>query len=297
LATITELHPEGLLARASTGELSPHDADVLRRHLEDCPACSLQLAISRSTAPQARDAELIERVASRATHAWSPARGPAKRSRVRLGFLAAALCAAAAAAAVPAWDFRGSSQPTPTVGRALSALPPVVRAPVPTGPTDPPALPDSEPAVLPAPAHASGAASEPKTPSVRPLSAQELLERAASERRAGRTSIAVLLYRELQRTYPRSREAHVSRVSLGRLLAASGNPAGALHEFDAYLGSSGSATLTEEALVGRATALEKLGRMSEAQAAWQHLVDRYPGSLSAARARERLAASRSTNAR
>ena len=45
----------------------------------------------------------------------------------------------------------------------------------------------------------------------------------------------------------------------------------------------------EEALAGRAAALEQLNRTADAIAAWKSLLERYPGSIYAARARARLA--------
>jgi outer membrane protein assembly factor BamD (BamD/ComL family) len=44
----------------------------------------------------------------------------------------------------------------------------------------------------------------------------------------------------------------------------------------------------EEALAGRATALEQLHRTSEAAAAWKTLLARYPSSIYGERARARL---------
>ena len=45
----------------------------------------------------------------------------------------------------------------------------------------------------------------------------------------------------------------------------------------------------EEALAGRADALEQLNRTAEAIVAWKSLLERYPGSIYAARARAHLA--------
>jgi hypothetical protein len=76
---------------------------------------------------------------------------------------------------------------------------------------------------------------------------------------------------------------------LGRLLLDRGDPKAALARFDAYL-ASGATTLGEEALLGRALAFGKLGQSMQEAEAWQALLQRYPSSLHAARARERLAA-------
>jgi len=78
----------------------------------------------------------------------------------------------------------------------------------------------------------------------------------------------------------------VSRVALGRLLLASGDASGALREFDVYLAQGGA--IAEEALVGRAVALQRLGRHEEESATWRQVLSRYPGSVNAERARQRL---------
>jgi hypothetical protein len=64
----------------------------------------------------------------------------------------------------------------------------------------------------------------------------------------------------------------------------------ALPLFDAYLqkAESNGGALREETMVNRATALERLHRSAEEADAWQALLDAYPQSLHAERARERL---------
>jgi hypothetical protein len=63
-------------------------------------------------------------------------------------------------------------------------------------------------------------------------------------------------------------------------------PADALAQFDRHLKAGGE--VGEEALAGRAAALEELHRTVEAIAAWKSLLARYPGSVYAGRARARL---------
>jgi hypothetical protein len=65
-----------------------------------------------------------------------------------------------------------------------------------------------------------------------------------------------------------------------------GNPAGALQQFNGYLGGGG--VMSEEAAAGRALALQRLGRTAEERQAWQELLKRYPDSINAERARKRL---------
>jgi TolA-binding protein len=61
-----------------------------------------------------------------------------------------------------------------------------------------------------------------------------------------------------------------------------------LEKFDAYLDDKPSGTLAEEALVGRAQALAKLGRAQAEARAWQRLIERFPGSAHAPAARRRI---------
>ena len=105
-------------------------------------------------------------------------------------------------------------------------------------------------------------------------------------RREGRADAAVVTYRRLQATFPETPEARLSFAFAGQLLLKQHRPADALAQFDRHLEASGE--VGEEALVGRATALEELHRDAEAIAAWKSLLARYPGSVYAGRARARL---------
>jgi TolA-binding protein len=113
-----------------------------------------------------------------------------------------------------------------------------------------------------------------------------LFSAANTARRTGRASQAIALYRELQQGYPSSAEASLSRVSLGRLLLARGQLDGALVQFSTYL--RGGGPLEEEALLGKAKTLAALGRTGDERATWQALLRRFPRSVYAAEARERL---------
>jgi TolA-binding protein len=117
----------------------------------------------------------------------------------------------------------------------------------------------------------------------------QLFAQANDLRRSGEYVEAARVYRELQASFPGSREETSSRVTLGRLLLDRlGDVAGALAQFDAYLASAPDGTLAEETLVGRALALQRLGRAVEERAAWTVLLARYPTSANAERARGRL---------
>jgi TolA-binding protein len=117
--------------------------------------------------------------------------------------------------------------------------------------------------------------------------AAALFDSASDARRHGDYTRALTLHRELASRFPTSREAHVARATVGRLLLDLGDPSGALASFDEYL-ASGSGELGEETMVGRATALERLGRADDARRAWQALLAAYPESPYAAHAMRRL---------
>jgi TolA-binding protein len=109
---------------------------------------------------------------------------------------------------------------------------------------------------------------------------------ANAARRVGRQDRAIALYLELQRKYPSSAEASLSHVSLGRLLLSGHQLQAALQQFSTYL--RGGGPLEEEALLGKAQTLAALGRRQEEGAAWRALLARYPHSVYAAEARERI---------
>ena len=113
-----------------------------------------------------------------------------------------------------------------------------------------------------------------------------LMRQASRARSLGEIDRAVALLSELQNKFSGSPEAHVSLVSLGKLLMQRGRPDAALQRFSSYLVASGP--LEEEALVGCARSLAALGRASEERSTWQRLLARFPGSVYAGAARERM---------
>ena len=150
------------------------------------------------------------------------------------------------------------------------------------------ALPASDP---PTPAFAHGAHVEPAPPASRPPpevadTAGSLLAEANEARRSSDEGRALALHRRLQTEFPTSREAHASHGVMGRMLLDRGDAAGALASFDAYR-ARGHGPLDESVLVGRATALERLGRAEEARAPWAELLSAFPNSPYAGHARLR----------
>jgi len=169
---------------------------------------------------------------------------------------------------------------------AIPAAPPVERPaarapvrPVETAPAETPPPPEPvEAAAKPAPrVHASS------PPAV---TAASLFERGETLRREGKAGPAIATYRRLQVTFPGTSEARLSFAFAGQLLLAQRRPDEALAQFDHHLKAGGE--VGEEALAGRATALEQLRRTADAIAAWKSLLARYPGSVYAGRARARL---------
>lgn len=97
------------------------------------------------------------------------------------------------------------------------------------------------------------------------------------------------LYRELHRHFPESSETQMSRATLGRLFLDRGRPAIGLQEFQEYL-SKGGGELEEEALVGKALALQNLGRRDAEMTAWNEVLNRHPSSVYSEQARARMSA-------
>ena len=118
-------------------------------------------------------------------------------------------------------------------------------------------------------------------------SAAEIFALANDARRKRDVTTARSLYGELQALYPRSPEASTSYVTLGRLELDHGRANAALAQYDWYL-ASGALELREDALAGRASALEGLGRGEDERRAWEALLAAYPTSLFAPHAKQRL---------
>ncbi|HVW27818.1 MAG TPA: zf-HC2 domain-containing protein [Polyangiaceae bacterium] len=119
--------------------------------------------------------------------------------------------------------------------------------------------------------------------------AATLFAEANRARRNGNAARAVELYRTLETRFPNAPEAQLSRALLARLLLDDGNPSAALSGFDGYLAQD-APVLGEEALVGRARALEQLGERAAAVATWREILVRFPHSVHARLAASRLAA-------
>ena len=147
---------------------------------------------------------------------------------------------------------------------------------------------EAAPAEAPAPVEAPPAQAAPsaRAPARPAITAAALFERGEKLRREGRADAAIAAYRRLQTAFPETPEARLSSAFAGQLLLKQRRPDEALAQFDRHLKAGGE--VGEEALAGRATALEDLHRAADAIAAWKALLARYPGSVYAGRARARL---------
>jgi TolA-binding protein len=322
--SVVDLHPENLLDKEIRGELDAAERQRLEAHLEQCATCRLErrmradfaLELERDSVPP-DVAALVESLARRPASTGeappadvespvarparlAPERGP--RRKIVLLMAAAALTLVAGAfastqagrrALAPFFGRNDSSTPlvdAPATGAAshlavrASAVRPAEALPSSDAPV--PAEPLRTVAVLPPPAPSPVA-----PPVAAPVETPATLFEAESEaRRNGDGARVLQLHAQLVARYPQSREAQVSRMMVARLLLDRGDAAGALAGFDAYL-RAGSGELREDALAGRATALDRLGRADEARGAWMALLDQYPGTAYAAHARARIEAS------
>lgn len=145
------------------------------------------------------------------------------------------------------------------------------------------------------PAPAGQASVTPQDPSAvrarsAPVATPSAAEQLAAARRAlGRGDVAgaAQQYRALQRSHPRSPEAHTAHVALGELELRLRRPEQALRAFDAYLARGGGA-LAEEARHGRIRALGALGRGAEERSAIRQFLATHPRSPHAPALERRL---------
>lgn len=314
--TSPELHPDDLLDREARALLTSEEQERLDAHLAVCAVCRFEREVRADF--RAEFAALAEQrgdgapVLPRAPALRASSGLRTRRARIRvLGALAVALLVAGGAAAelggtrIVSYIARLGAK-TPPIAPTPSATPAAKRtrlvprtrpeatqaAPLLIAPPEPASAaastePNTAPSAAPGPPerpHTEAVARAPVSP---PASASSLFDDARVARERGDYPGAVEYYERLLSLYPSSPQALTTHAVLGRLLLDRGAPAPALAHFDAYL-ASGATTLGEEAMLGRALALGRLGRASEETAAWQALLRAYPSSLHAPRARERL---------
>lgn len=293
--SVTSLHPEELLDKAEKGTLSEVERDRLDAHVRSCSVCRVEQAMrldfqatreDESAAPFSAEMLTIALGSVRARPASTPPEPipvtPPRRIP-RWVLLAAAVCTLVTLAGAQrtgasqnllGWfGSRQTSMPVPISARTRTATP---------APTLAPSV------IVPSPS-ASVSADLPRIDdgALRETPAA-LFDEVVSARKRGEYDRSIAACRRLQARHPASREAHVSRGTLGRLLLDRGDASGALASFDAYA-RGGGGELDEAVLVGRATALERLGRQSEAMRAWSLLLESFPNTPYAEQARAKTA--------
>lgn len=240
--------------------------------------------LDSETAPQPGDEARLQSAIDAAMGSAAPV--PSWHPLVKLGAIVGVGVALAGGGALLA--ARGPSTPSTPLAVAPDQHEPVAAsAPLPT--SQPPTSSTIPTLVLTPTTPASNAVTP--APATEVLSARELFRRANEARRDERTNDAVSLYAELVRRYPTSSEAATSEVALGRLYLDKGSFDLALGQYDAYLADPANSALREEALYGKANALDKLGRTDDATAAWRSMLTEFPSSVYATRAKQRLDAS------
>lgn len=293
-------HPEALLDLARHGRLGDTEWQELRAHLETCPPCAFQYhaaghALGDSGATRASDAQLERRAVQSVLRTLERAprmtSAPAFRRRwTALGV--GVLLLSGTALAATWWSVQRAARPLSASRTPMSRLPSA---------SEPPAdWRSSEPS----PTLASGRSQEERQEKLQngatdqvgavrghahEPDARDLFVRARGLRLHGRTREALTTYQRLQNAFPGSRESHLSHLVAGQIWLDRGRPELAFEQFGRYL-EAGDDGASEEALVGRATALGGMGRLTEEAAEWRRLLGQHPRSVYAARAAERLAA-------
>lgn len=285
------LHPEELLDREALGLLSGQEARALAEHLRACSACRLQQSLRQAQAlPLSEvDAALLNGAADAAMARVRVAsqRRPSRARRLVIYVAAAALLLGGGLVAWAAISSAGGGQPP---GRNPGdAVGPRAQSPQRiAAPAAVPVVSESLPPPAPEPPE-SAAPSSADVAAPTAESASALFARANELRGTGQAAAASEQYARLQARFPRSSEALLSYVSRGRLLLDRiHQPAAALAQFEHYLAVAPGGALREEALIGRALSLERLGRVSEEQAAWRRLLSAFPDSMYAQKAHTRL---------
>jgi TolA-binding protein len=310
--TTIDLHPEQMMDAARRGTLSAQAAADLRAHLDRCVACRMSLSLADDLraegAVTSSDGALLAEMVRGAMMGEPRTATGEGRGRIRIGragltwrrvAVGLVLLLVGGSAGAGVWSVsrdRIARRFWPEIVELhhekahTKAVAPERHAGAASSAMAEPAL--AEPMLAPTPAieaptppHAAHARVEVRVVG----SADDLFAEANRERRAGDYRQALRRYAQLRREFPGSRQEMTARVVVGDLTLAEGSPREALASFDSYLGANPDGTLAEEARVGRALALMRLGRRDEERDAWNQLLRRHPDSVQGARARGRLA--------
>ena len=302
-----DLHPEELLDRVRKGTASDEERSRAQAHVTSCGACSVEqtfyVQTVESAASRPGDDLALARIRGTIHRAVRPRARPldgthqhwtAKKWAI-LAFAATLLLSMLAAGTVLLRERRAAQRSSAQEQSQRASVDRIARPASPVAPPsvetveDPPPVPRqaSDDTKLPANAPRTG----PKPERARPVAptAADLFARANQLRRQDQSGDAAAVYRELQRSFPGTAEEVASRVVLGRLLLDRlAEPRSALSQFDSYLAHPAPGPMREEALIGRALALGRLGRAAEERLAWIALLEAYPQSTYAPRARSRI---------
>jgi tetratricopeptide (TPR) repeat protein len=277
------LHPEAALDMALDGTLPAAQRHDLDLHLASCAACAAHVAAAQRVrerlAEQPWDEQLDRKAVARAmTGLFQPrfAWFKSRRGVFWFEFALAGLLLIGGVAGAGLWRLHRSSS-VPLLPPEPSAGAPVV--------SSAPSQAEPHPIIEPDPLSGEPALQRPAR--AQP-SAAALFAQALALRGEGKVDAAIAAHLRLQRLYPAARETRLSFALAGRLLLERGSPEQALAQFNQYLARPGD--VAEEALVGRATALGRLGRSAAEAAAWREVLERHPESVYAAHAKKRLAA-------
>jgi hypothetical protein len=308
----TDLHPDHLLARRRAGLLSPEESAQLDRHASQCATCAFEIAAAQDfdrDLAMPIDPAALAAVTAGVTRSLD-GEAPVVRRRTRPVWIgvAAAVAVVAASALAAALTFPRPTPPPPrrpassalthAAPRVVSApaVPPTVVAPevvVAPAPVAPPVVVASDDGATHLRRHHRRVAAAPDATPGAGERARVLFEQAVAARRGGQHALAASLFEQLQHRYGDSEEASISQIALGRLwLDRLNQPARALAQFESYLAARRGGESREEAMVGRAAALERLGRTASAREAWEAVRDACPGSVSSRRAAVRIDALR-----
>lgn len=189
---------------------------------------------------------------------------------------------------ITALTTRDDAPPPPPPAPTPHAVTPKVEAPP---PPEAPVVEDvpAAPEPPPAPRAVSSRPRPPPPPEAPPPTSAELFTTGNRARLDGQRGLAISTCQQLLAAYPDSVEAVQTHATLGRLLLDQGDPQGAIEQLDAYL-ALGDVALREDVLSARAQAFMRLGRERDEASAWQALLEQYPTSIHAVRARARLGA-------
>jgi ferric-dicitrate binding protein FerR (iron transport regulator)/outer membrane protein assembly factor BamD (BamD/ComL family) len=129
----------------------------------------------------------------------------------------------------------------------------------------------------------------PATEEVSGHDPESMVKLAQAYRSSRMFTAAARTYERLISKFPKTASARNSLVALGQLeLTALGQPTAALGRFEDYLDRSKSGALAAEARIGRARALARLGRVTQLKVAARDYLEAHPTGRAAAEMHRRL---------